>query len=877
MASLFDIGINGLRAQQAALNVVGQNITNASTPGYTRQRADIVTQSGNLSGLNAGAGAKLDQIVRVADFFVDQQIRTDSALKSEMESYAQFVGQLETTLFDGDFGVDTAIRDFFDAVQDSANEPSDLAVRQFVISNADALASRFQGVTDRAWLQARDVSGSLESNTNQVNELTQLIVQVNERISALQSGPASGGANALLDRREILLKDLSKLVSVSTIEQNDGQINVFVGKGQPLILGSEAAEMGVSSAGEITLRPVGSQVTQNVTASINGGEIGGILKYREEVLWPTQNELGRLAAAISRSFNDQHAAGIDLDGQFGQQFFRDVNDPALVSQRVSYLGNSGALGPTANPGRISVYIEDPFGSVASDYEVRFSETSDGAYTITRRSDGEVVQRGTPFVTPHSVEFDGLRVEFTAGDFRPGDAMLLRPYADFGSQLEVVLDDPKALALGSPVQLAEDPTNGGSGFVSVAGITDPAHPIFANDGEMVPPLLIDFLSDTQYRVLDNSDPGNPVPLQPDLGILQFVPGGQNQLLPVDPGTTVVQMSGPNVSALPAVAELVTDLDAAGNNYPGGLITISGAGDRLSNLPVNAGASAAEIAAQLNGVPGVYASAQTELTLSQLVNFDSGVPVEIAVNGISFTGFDSLADLADQMASDVSLQSAGIMAKSDGQTLTLTDTRGADLSVHFQGDPNESVLVTNSKDDTVALSGSVSGTYRSVTVGGQVTTLLDPGVTMSTQFAGLFAANPVQQRADLGFDLVLTGTVEAGDRFYADFNNGGLGDNRNGLALAGLSDRNLVGDPGRSFGGTFASVVQKVGIASNQASINRDAATALLSQSEAFRESVSGVNLDEEAANLLRYEQAYNASSQIISVARDIFNILLNAVS
>ncbi|MEE4281158.1 MAG: flagellar basal body protein, partial [Pseudomonadales bacterium] len=160
MASLFDIGINGLRAQQAALNVVGQNITNASTPGYTRQRADLVTQSGSLSGVNAGAGARLDQIVRVADTFVDQQIRTDSALKSEMESYAQFVGQLETTLFDGDFGVDTAVREFFDAVQDSANEPSDLAVRQFVISNADALASRFQGVTDRAWLQARDVSGS---------------------------------------------------------------------------------------------------------------------------------------------------------------------------------------------------------------------------------------------------------------------------------------------------------------------------------------------------------------------------------------------------------------------------------------------------------------------------------------------------------------------------------------------------------------------------------------------------------------------------------------------------------------------------------------------------------------------------------------------
>lgn len=877
MASLFDIGVNGLRAQQAALNVVGQNITNASTPGYTRQRADIVTQGGGLSGSGAGGGARLEQIVRVADRFVDQQIRTDSALKSEMESYAQFVGQLETTLFDGEFGVDVAIRDFFDAVQNSSNEPSDLAVRQFVLSSGEALASRLQGFTDRSMLQAQDVRSSLESNANQINELTSLIVQVNERISTLQSGPSSGGANALLDRREVLLKELASLVSVSTIEQSDGQLNVFVGKGQALILGTETAKLGVSSGGDITLRPVGSQISQNITESVTGGEIGGILRYREEVLWPTQNELGRLAASISRAFNDQHAAGIDLDGEFGQAFFSDVNDPSLVSQRVTYLINSGLSGTNANPGSVNVFIEDPFSSVASDYEVRFSETNAGTYSITRRSDGEVVQRGDASVTPHTAEFDGLRVEFANGEFRPGDALLLRPYADFGSQFEVVLDDPKALALGSPVQLAEDPANGGSAFVSVAGVTDPQHPIFANDGELVPPLLIEFLTETQYRVLDNSDPGNPVALEPDLGILRYVPGGQNQLLPVDPGATVVQMSGPNVAALPALAELVGDLSAGSNGYPAGLITIEGAAGQRANLAVNAASSAAQIAAQLNTVAGVEASAMTQVSLSQLTNFDSGVPVELAVNGISFSGFQSLSELADQMSDDASLQAAGIIAESDGQTLTLTSTRGDDLTLHFQGDPNESVLVGNSKADSVLLSGNVLGTYRTVTVGGEVTTIMDAGLNISTQFDGLFSANPIQQRADLGFDLVLTGSVEAGDRFYADFNAGGVGDNRNGLALSGLNDQKLVGDPARSFAGLFASVVQQVGIQSNQASINRDAASALLSQSEAFRESVSGVNLDEEAANLLRYEQAYNASSQIISIARDIFNILFNAVS
>ncbi|NOX52681.1 MAG: flagellar hook-associated protein FlgK, partial [Gammaproteobacteria bacterium] len=150
-------------------------------------------------------------------------------------------------------------------------------------------------------------------------------------------------------------------------------------------------------------------------------------------------------------------------------------------------------------------------------------------------------------------------------------------------------------------------------------------------------------------------------------------------------------------------------------------------------------------------------------------------------------------------------------------------------------------------------------------------------MTAQLDGLFAANPVHAPSAFGFDLVMSGIAQAGDEYRIGFNSQGVGDNRNVLALALLAEERIVGDPPKTFAGVFAGLVQEIGAAASQVSVNKQAAAALLAQSESYRESVSGVNLDEEAANLIRYEQAYNASAQVISVARDMFNVLLRSVS
>ena len=878
MASLFNIGVNGLQAQQTALNVVGQNITNASTPGYSRQRADMVTQPGASStGVFSGGGVRVDQVTRIADRFITDQIRADTSRNSELDAFTTRIQQMEAALFDDGFGIDTAIRDFFTSMDTASANPLDGTLRQFVLDSGDALADRFQRVSNRINQQVVEINNALGSSIEQVNQLGGLIANVNKRIADLQDSRDSSALNLMTDRRDELLKELSTWVGVSTSEQGDGQLNVFVGKGQSLVLGAEVSELVQGQEGTVLLRPSGAGSAIEVTGSLAGGSIGGLLAFREDALTTTQNRLGHLAMSVATAFNDQHGFGIDLNGEFGVEFFRDINDPNLTGQRVAFLTQNSS----SSIGTVRVRVDDPQAASPADYELRVGES--GSLAITRRTDGEIVYQGAHIEPPLSISFDGLTVDFTSGSFAPGDALLLRPYASAASDIAVALTDPAGLALAAPVALGSGQNNQGDGALRLAEILDPEHPLFDGAGELMPPLLLRFVSTTQFELLNNADPTNPVPLDPDFGLQNFLPGQDNHVLPYAPGSSVVSMSGPDVAALPANAALTNDLNPSANGYAGGSIDLAytdlktGVAQDTEAISIAANSSAKDIAAALDGLVGVHASAQTTATLTDLVNYGDGIPVEFAVNGELITGFDTLADLADAINGNDTLASQGIEASSDGATLVLLSRTGEDLNLHFQGDPNESIRLQDEDGGALTLNGNLAGTYRHAVVGGRVSTLLAPGVNMSTQLSGLFAANPVHERADFGVDLLLTGSVAEGDEFTIDFNAVGSGDNRNALALSALAHEAFVGDPPVSFGRAFAGLVQTVGAASAQAATNLEASAALLDQSLSLRESVSGVNLDEEAANLIRFEQAYNASAQIISVARDIFNVLLNSVT
>ncbi|MCP5184732.1 MAG: flagellar hook-associated protein FlgK [Pseudomonadales bacterium] len=878
MANLLGIGVSGIRASQEALTITGHNITNASTPGYSRQRVELSAQiaAASRNGFT-GAGVRTDTIQRVADEYVIRQIRADQASFSEMDAFATRLEQIDSLFFSADTGLDQAMSKFFEALHSANANPASLPDRQYVLTQAEALAQRFNAVHARLVDQELNTNELLNASVERASELASSIAAVNARINALSKAREDGTANALLDQRDELLRQLAEVVQVNTTSVEGGQVNVFIGKGLPLVLGGTSSRMELDAAGDVLLRSDTSGKAEKITSSLTGGEIGGLLRFRDGALTNAAVALGNLAAGLATTVNQSHMEGLDLRGEFGGLVFRDINAPDVTRERaVAYATNIGR-----DTGSIDILIDDPNALTATEYDLVFSPTEPGSWLVQRAGTSEIVAQGVlSNAEQQDVTFEGVTLRFGRGDFVPGNRYALRPTRDFAGELSVVINDASRLALAAPVRLGADVDNSGSGELTLNGVDDPGNGFF-NVGAGAPPLKVVFTSPTTYDVLDNSDPANPRQLDPPLRSLVYTPGVTREVLP-EAGHTLVQMQGEMVGALPDTAAWGTTLDPAGNVYSAGEVAftyvdpVTGAMIESRAAGWGPQASAQEIAHSLGSLPGVDARAVTELSITNIVTNGVDTPFEVIINGESFPEPEGLDALADAINASEALAAKGLTARSDGVRLLITDIHGQDIDIHIAGDPVDSITVADRYGHELVVGGGGPGGYKSVSMGGVVTVELDPGVTLSGNGLGLFPTAPAHVPANFGFRLAIQGRPETGDAFTASFNSEATTDNRNGLALASLASANVFGDPPISFADAYAVLVQHVGNIQNEANVHRDAASTLLDQSLATRESVSGVNLDEEAANLIQFEQAYNASAQVITVARQIFDILFDAL-
>jgi flagellar hook-associated protein 1 FlgK len=162
-----------------------------------------------------------------------------------------------------------------------------------------------------------------------------------------------------------------------------------------------------------------------------------------------------------------------------------------------------------------------------------------------------------------------------------------------------------------------------------------------------------------------------------------------------------------------------------------------------------------------------------------------------------------------------------------------------------------------------------------MGGEVKIVLDENYSLDIEPPGnnLFDTNPVGEPVHFGFELEIEGLVKSGDEFTVKFNQDGTSDSRNGIGLGNLQTQDTIGG-NASFSDAYSVLVEEVGSITSRAQINRESSQVLLRNSQDAIDSSSGVNLDEEAAALIRYELAYNASAKVIQVARDIFDTLIN---
>jgi flagellar hook-associated protein 1 FlgK len=328
--------LNALMAQRTAVNVTGQNIANANTVGYTRQRAELTAiervglpgQYGNRD--QVGWGVNVTSVQRLNDAFVDARQRDARASAAYADSQASALGQLESILGEpSDTGLSTQLDAFWASWQAVATQPDNIAARQGVLSKATTLASSLQqgrGSVERAFTDERTRLGTL---VDQVNTAADGVAALNDRIriSKVNGNPA----NELADQRDQLVLQLSELVGARVFANDDGTVNVSVG-GTSIVTGISASHLSVSGGGTVdTLdsQPLRLFWPTGSTATIPGGAVAGSVDALTNVYANAVEGYDRVAASLIADVNSLHTAAQDLDGAPGGVFF---TVPAVTGQ-----------------------------------------------------------------------------------------------------------------------------------------------------------------------------------------------------------------------------------------------------------------------------------------------------------------------------------------------------------------------------------------------------------------------------------------------------------------------------------------------------------------------------------------------------------------
>lgn len=335
---VFSIGLSGLNAAQAGLITTSHNIANAGTEGYTRQRTVQEAQEPFFTGGGfLGTGTKITTTLRQYDQFVSKQLLDAQARSAELATYERHIGQIDDLLADPEAGLSPALQDFFRAVQDLAANPTSSAARQSTLSAGDALASRFELLDGRMNEIRGDINDEIVGYVNSINSYAQAIADFNTRIQSAEAAGPAQPANDLRDQRDQLISELNEIVKVTTVEQSDGAISVFIGNGQSLVVGSAPNKLAaVPDAGDpqrmtVGLVQAGGGMVALPESLISGGELGGLLAFRSESLDQAQSALGQLAMDFVNGFNAQHRLGQTLDGNPGGDFFAFAGTPTPLT------------------------------------------------------------------------------------------------------------------------------------------------------------------------------------------------------------------------------------------------------------------------------------------------------------------------------------------------------------------------------------------------------------------------------------------------------------------------------------------------------------------------------------------------------------------
>ena len=1000
MSDFLSIGASAVNVYRQAIATTSNNIANVNTEGYSKQGVNVgESYPTQIASYFIGTGSTVNSIQRSYDEFVERSLRDSASDLQATTPFIEYTNRIVDIMGSETANLTNAIEAFFNASRSLSVDPGSIPLRNEVLSSGQALASRFNTLStqiDAVGTESRDRLGAA---LEEVNNLAGQLLSINKQLG--RNSEKSKQPPQLMDQRDLILRKLSGLSTIGVTESSNGQVSVNfggAGRGFEIVTSSGVREIAMVSdsadpTGDVQL-VIDPRGIKQPLPLLSGGEVGGLLTFRNEVAKVARDGLDHIAVQFANKVNEVHRQGFDLNGDFGQDFFRVTP---------SYSINSEAVSGTFS---VDVKVVDQTDLPTDPTKMMYRESTQSWLVYT---DSQLHPEAELSVA-NNFSFRGLALSIS-GTPEDADTIILSPKNRAADTFTMELRDPRRVAASEPMTLMPAPANSSdvsaalsyllpsersSGFDSGARFSQ-LLPNLSSDTDLSlstssvrPAIVIDANTSAPTLVFDigpNSDQLVQVLTAESVHLAGTAITGSEaaQLAASDAGfnagaaynSEYLNQTGSNAYLDTAVrlgaigktiTEVVPEVDSASGdllsrqiqmppaisskvvpsytNSSGAEVTLIDSGDLTLNgqslgaltLSSTEALSAAKISAWLrseisaSGQTGLVVNAKTDILVAGI---DATQTLEI--NDVTIT-YDVYADMTEMLTA-INAVSGETRVKAEwdsetafrltnaagfeGENIVLGGTDSVTALNLSTGSYSGRLVVTGEVGEEVALTlgagqpsdlgqiGFYTGVYVDKPLNEELAVFVTGTGSVGSAISGraanvdqssvaqlpaspyklTFTSDDIYTITDTATDTVVSkrlfefgvpieyrGTSisfsekpKKGDEFSVSANASPGGNNKNILALIEWSKRPIIS--GQTFSEAYLDLVSGVGSRSSMSELQREALQVVYDQAYNTREESSGVNLDDEAANLIRFQQAYQAAAQVIQAAQKSFDTLL----
>ena len=344
LTSTMLMSVQSLLADQAALQVTSNNISNANTPGYTREVPVLTENTPTVEeGITYGAGVTLQKVQSIRDQLLDLRISEENQQQSSAQSQVDSLNQVQQIFSDSTSGIGANMSAFFNSISQLSTNPSSIPQRQAVLTAAQNLASSFNQTSTQLSNIQSSLNLNVSQDVNQINSLTEQIAKLNGQVAQMQKLGQEPGV--ILDQETQLVQQLSQLTNISVIQTESGE-TITTANGAALVVGNKSFDLQAQADATGTTHVFAQGA--DITSTIQGGKLGGTLQVRDQDLPGILNQLDTLASQFATAFNTAHQAGTDLNGNAGGAFFSAVSGAGAASSFSVVITDPNAIAASSD-------------------------------------------------------------------------------------------------------------------------------------------------------------------------------------------------------------------------------------------------------------------------------------------------------------------------------------------------------------------------------------------------------------------------------------------------------------------------------------------------------------------------------------------------